>query len=176
MFNERSEPIMLITCWYLCFPVSQALCFAIHCRCLASRCLASSPLAFFMILSLTLCLCFLFRSCLLFTLIPSTISHLWNQPCRARWCSRQYADAVLTLLCSFIERDGSAHIYYIYIYIYIHIQTLAQNRTAVIKIIVASLHLAIIDVSQARYRILRGESKPPFFFDILQPQSQHHLR
>jgi len=21
MFAERSEPVMLITCWYLCFPV-----------------------------------------------------------------------------------------------------------------------------------------------------------
>ena len=37
-----------------------------------------------------------------FTLIPSTIS-------RARRCSRQYADAVLTLLRSFIKRDGNAH-------------------------------------------------------------------
>ena len=43
------------------------------------------------------------------------------------------ADALLTLLRSFIKRDISAHIH-IYIYIYIHIQTLAQNRTAVIKI------------------------------------------
>ena len=67
-----------------------------------------------------------------FTLIPSTISHLWNQPCRACQCSRQYADAVLTLLCSFIKRDGMRT--YICIYIYIYIQTLAQNRTAVIKI------------------------------------------
>ena len=69
------------------------------------------PLLSFMVLSV-------------FTLIPSTIS-------RARHCSRQYADAVLTLLRSFIKRSGSAHMY---IYIYIYIQTLAQNRTAVIKI------------------------------------------
>jgi len=69
-----------------------------------------------------------------FTLIPSTISHLWNQPCCARQCSRQYVDTLLTLLHSFIRRDGSAHILYIYIYIYICIRTLAQNRTAVIKI------------------------------------------
>ena len=131
MFTERSEPIMLITCWYLCFPVSRALCFAIRCCCLVSCHSASSPLAFFMILSLALWLCFLFRSCLLFKLIPSTISHLWNQPCPAHQWSQQYADAVLTLLRSFIEHDGSAHIY---IYIYIHIQMLAQNQTAVIKI------------------------------------------
>ena len=129
MFTERSEPIMLITCWYLCFPVSRALCFSIRCRCLVSRRSASSPLAFFMILSLTLCLCFIFWSCLLFTLIPSTTSHLWNQPCRTRRCSQQYADVVLTLLHFLIEQDGSAHMY-----IYIYIQTLAQNRTAVIKI------------------------------------------
>ena len=53
--------------------------------------------------------------------IPSTISHLWNQPCRARWCWWQCADAVLTLLRSFIKRDGSTHTHthtYIYIYIY----------------------------------------------------------
>jgi len=29
---------------------------------------------------------------------------------------------------------------------------------------------------KARYIILREESKPPVFLDILQPQSQHHLR
>jgi len=47
-----------------------------------------------------------------FTLIPSTIS-------RARRCSRQYADAVLTLLRSFIKRSGNAHLYiHIYIYTY----------------------------------------------------------
>ena len=125
MFTKRTEPIMLITCWYLCFPFSRALWFAIHCRCLARRCSASSPLTFFMIPSLALYLIFLFRVCLLFTLIPSTISHLWNQTCRARWCLRQYADAVITLLGSFIKRDGS---------IYVYIQTLAQNWTAIIKI------------------------------------------
>ena len=111
MFTERSEPIMLIAYWYLCFPVSWALCFTIRCRFLVSRRSASSPLAFFMIPLLALCLCFLFWSCLLFTLIPSTISHLWNQPCRARRCLRQYADAALTLLRSFIKCDRSAHIY-----------------------------------------------------------------
>ena len=42
-----------------------------------------------------------------FTLIYSTISHLWNQPCRERWCWRQYADVVLTLLRSFVMCDGS---------------------------------------------------------------------
>jgi len=31
-----------------------------------------------------------------FTLIPSTISHLWNQPCRARRGSQHYADAIVT--------------------------------------------------------------------------------
>ena len=36
--------------------------------------------------------------------------HHRNQPCHARRCSRQYADALLTLLRSFIKRDGSAHI------------------------------------------------------------------
>ena len=65
MFTERSEPVMLITCWYLCFPVSRALWFAIRCRCSVRRRSASTPLTFFMILSLALCLCFLFQSCLL---------------------------------------------------------------------------------------------------------------
>jgi len=45
-----------------------------------------------------------------FMLTPSTISHLWSQPCHARQCSRQYVDAVLTLLCSFIKHDRSVHI------------------------------------------------------------------
>ena len=44
MFTKRSELVMLITCWYLCFPVSRALWFAICCRCLVSHCSASSPL------------------------------------------------------------------------------------------------------------------------------------
>ena len=65
-----SDPIMLITCWHLCFPVSRALWFAIHSRCLASRRSASSPLTFFMIPSLALCPCFLFQSCLLFRWSP----------------------------------------------------------------------------------------------------------
>ena len=77
MFTERMEPVMLITCWYLCFPVSRALWFAIRCRCSASRRSASSPspLTFFMIPSLVLCLCFLFQSCLLLRWSP-----LHNQP------------------------------------------------------------------------------------------------
>ena len=122
---------MLITCWYLCcFPVSRALWFAISC-CLVSHRSASSPLTFVMIPSLALCICFLFWSCP----IPSTISHLWNQPCRTRRCSRQYADVVLTLLHSFIKHDGSAHTHtHTYIYIHIYILTLAQNQIAVIKI------------------------------------------
>jgi len=33
MFTERSEPVMLISCWYICFPVSRALWFAIRFRC-----------------------------------------------------------------------------------------------------------------------------------------------
>ena len=40
-----------------------------------------------------------------FMLITSTISP-------SHHCSRQYADAVLTLLRSFIKRSGSAHVYY----------------------------------------------------------------
>ena len=93
---------MLITCWYLCFLVSWALWFAIRCHCLVSHLCdpftRALPLLSFPVLSA-------------FTLIPSTISHLWNQPCSARRCSWQYADAVLTLLRSFIKCDGSAHIY-----------------------------------------------------------------
>jgi len=42
-----------------------------------------------------------------FMLIPSTTSHLWNQPCCVCRCSQQYVDAVLTLLHSFIKHDGS---------------------------------------------------------------------
>jgi len=70
MFTERSESVMLITCWYLCFPVSQAPWFAIRCCCLVSHRLASFPLTFFMIPSFTLCLCFLFWSCLLLCWSP----------------------------------------------------------------------------------------------------------
>jgi len=46
MFTERRESVMLIACWYFCFPVSRALWFAIRCRCLTSHCSASSPLWF----------------------------------------------------------------------------------------------------------------------------------
>ena len=46
-----------------------------------------------------------------FTLIPSTVSHLWNQPYCARWCWLQYVDAVLTLLCSFIRKCAHTHTY-----------------------------------------------------------------
>ena len=76
MVTERSEPVMLITCWYLCFQVSRALWFAIRCRCSLSRRSASFPLTFFMILSLALCLCFLFPVLFLsaFTLISSAQS------------------------------------------------------------------------------------------------------
>jgi len=42
-------------------------------------------------------------------------------------------DAVLTLLRSYIKRDGSAHIHNILIYLY-NVQTLAQNWTAIIRI------------------------------------------
>ena len=56
-----------------------------------------------------------------FTLIPSTIRHLWNQLCCVHRCPAQYVNVVLKLFCSFIKRDGSAHIHtHIYIYIYIH--------------------------------------------------------
>jgi len=40
-------------------------------------------------------------------------------------------DAVLTLLRSYIKRDGSAHIHIYYIY---NVQMLAQNWTAIIRI------------------------------------------
>jgi len=119
---------MLITCWYLCcFPVSWALWFAISC-CLVSHRSASSPLTFFMIPSLTLCLCFLFRSC---PIPPQSaifgISHAAH--------AGQYADVVLTLLHSLIKHDGSTHTHtHTYIYIHIYILTLGQNQTAVIKI------------------------------------------
>jgi len=58
---------------------------------------------------------------------------LHNQPSleSAMPRSRQYTDSMLSILCSFIKRDGSAHIY---IHTYIYIQTLAQNRTTIIKI------------------------------------------
>ena len=136
MFPRRSKPIMLITCWYLCFPVSRALWFAILCCCLVSCRSASLE---FLYDSFTHALPLLsFPVLSAFTLIPSTISHLWNQPCHARRCLQQYTDAVLTLLHSFIKRDRSAHTY---IYIYIYIQTLTQNRTAVIKMS-CSLHSA----------------------------------
>ena len=77
----------------------------------------------FMIPSLVLCLCSLFPVLSAFTLILSTISHLWNQPSRARSCS----------LSRHIHGCVTNFIAFIYIYIYIYIQTLAQNRTAVIK-------------------------------------------
>ena len=67
-------------------------------------------------------------SCLLFMLIPSTTSHLWNQPCHGCRCSQQYADALLTLLHFFFFWKCAHYIMYIYI------QTLAQNRTAFINI------------------------------------------
>ena len=51
-------------------------------------------------------LSFMFLSA--FTLIPSTIS---TDPCHVRRCLRQYVDAVLTLLRSFIKHSGSVHIY-----------------------------------------------------------------
>jgi len=96
--------------------------FAICCHCLVSRHSASSPLTLWFLHSCSASA--FFSSLSAFTLIPSTISHLWNQPCRAQQCSRQYTDAVLTLLRSFIKCDGSAHTH---TYIYIH-------WTAVIKI------------------------------------------
>ena len=54
-----------------------------------------------------------FSGLVCFTLIPSTTIHLWNQPCCARRCLRQYTDAELTLLCSLIKRDWSkcAHVH-----------------------------------------------------------------
>ena len=114
---------MFITCWYLCFPVSQVVChaFPFFWQVATRHYLYDSFTRALPLLS------FPFFST--FMLIPSTISHLWNQPCRACRCSRQYTDAVLTLLHFFTKRNGSAGIY-----IYICIQMLAQNRTAVIKI------------------------------------------
>ena len=118
MFTKRSESVMLITCWYLCFPVSRALWFAIRCRCLASRCSASSPLTFFMIPSLVLCLCSLFPVLSAFTLILSTISHLWNQPSRARSCS----------LSRHIHGCVTNFIAFLYIYIYIHTNASSESN------------------------------------------------
>ena len=128
MFTERREPVMLIACWYLCFPVSRALWFAIGCRCSVSRRSASSPLTFVMILSLALCLCFLFQSCLHLRWSP-----LHNQKSLESAMPRAPVLATIhgcvTNFIAFlykVERK-CAHIY-------IYIQTLAQNRTAVIKI------------------------------------------
>ena len=59
--------------------------------------------------------------------IPSTISHLWSQPCHVRQCSWQYVDAVLTLLRSFIKHNRSARIY-------IYTNTSSESAAAVIKI------------------------------------------
>ena len=119
MFPRRSKPIMLITCWYLCFPVSWALWFAILCCCLVSCRSASLD---FLYDSFTHALPLLsFPVLSAFTLIPSTISHLWNQPCRTcLW----YAVVVLTLLRSFIKRDGSTHTH---IYIYIHTNSSSES-------------------------------------------------
>ena len=114
-----SKPIMLITCWHFCIPVSQALWFAIRCHCLASRRSASSPLIFFMISSPALCLCFLFRSC------PPTINHLWNQPCHAPMLTTMHRCGANFIVFLYKAWRKCAHIY---------IQMLAQNRTAVIKI------------------------------------------
>jgi len=116
MFNERSEPIMLITYWYLCFPVSRVLWFCHMLLLFGKSLLDIISFDFFHTCTLPL-LSFSVLSA--FMVIPSTISHLWNQPCHARQCSWQYVDAVLTSLHPFIKRDRSAHIY-IYIYIYIH--------------------------------------------------------
>jgi len=106
LFTERSEPVMLITCWYLCFPVSRALWFAmplfgklplgiISFDCLYDSFTRALPLISLPILSA-------------FTLIPSTISRLWNQSCCAR---RWYADVVLTILHFFIVCDRSVQDY-----------------------------------------------------------------
>ena len=112
LFTERSEPIMLITCWYLCFPVSWALWFAIRCCCLASHRSASSPLTCVM-----LCLCFLFWSCLLLC---------WSPPQSAILESVM----LLALVLATIRRCGTNFITflyevwhthtYIYIYTYKH--------------------------------------------------------
>ena len=112
---------MLVTCWYLCFPVSRALWFAILCRCLASHRSASSPLTLWFLHSCSASALF-FRSCLLLRW-SSPQSAIFGISLAARAVVRYrdiYTDALLTLLRS-------------YIYIYIYIQTLAQNRTAVIK-------------------------------------------
>jgi len=131
---------MLITCWYLCFPVSWALWFAICCRCLASRRSVSSPLTLWFLHSHS-------ASAFFSDLVCYYADPLHNQPSLESAilcgrCSQQYTDAVLTLLHSFIKRDGSVHIYiYIYIHTYIHTYKLAQNRTAVIKISYKQLFL-----------------------------------
>ena len=127
MFTERSKPIMPITCWCLCFQ------FHGLCGCRMLPLFGKSPLGIisfdFLYDSFPRTLPLLsFPVLSAFTLIPSTISRLWNQPCCACWCSQQYADVILTLLHSFIKRDSGAHTY-IYIYIYIYIQTNASSET-----------------------------------------------
>ena len=129
---------MLITCWYI--PLFSSFMGAVVCHTLLL--FGKSPLSImsfdFLYNSLTRALPLLsFPVLSAFTLIPSTISHLWNQSCHVCWCSRQYADVVLTLLRSFIKHDGSAHTHthtHTHTHIYIYIQTLAQNQTAVIKV------------------------------------------
>ena len=125
MFTERSEPIILITCWYLCFPVSQALWFAIRCCCLVGCHSASSPLTYSMIPSLTLCLCSLHNQ-------PSLESAIPRAPVIHR-CSTNF-------ICSFIKHDGSAHIY---IYIYTHTYKCQLRIRLPSSRLVALLHSAM---------------------------------
>ena len=107
---------------------------------LVSRHLASSPLTFFMIPSLPLCLYFLFRSCLLLRWSR------WSPPQSAILESAMPRAPVLATTrgcgANFIafhynawRKCAHTHTHtHIYIYIYIYIQTLPQNRTAVINI------------------------------------------
>ena len=113
--RERSpelhwKPIMLITCWYM---VGLPFTGSVVCHTLPLFGKSTLGIISFDFLydSFTRALPLLsFPVLSAFTLIPSTISHLWNQPCHMRQCSWQCSDALLTLLASFIKPDGSAHI------------------------------------------------------------------
>ena len=115
---------MLITCLFSSFMGSVV---AIRCHCLASHRSASSPLTFFMIPSLALRLCFLFRSCLLLC---------WSPP-------QSFIFGISHAVHTGAHNNTRMHYNFIAFFykawrkcthIYVYIQTLAQIRTAVIKI------------------------------------------
>ena len=127
MFTERSEPVILNICWYLCFPVSRALWFSIRCHCLESCHSASSPLWFLHSRSA----CAFFSGLVCFYADP-----LHNQP--SLLSAMPHAPALTTIhrcgtnFIAFLYTEVPTYTY-IYMYIIIYIQILAQNQTAVIK-------------------------------------------